>query len=71
LGILGSVARGEETPASDVDLLVTIPPGVGLIGMGRVERDLSELLAVQVDLVPADGLRPGVRKTVLADLVAL
>jgi predicted nucleotidyltransferase len=42
-----------------------------LIGMGRVERELSELLAAKVDLVPADGLKQGVRKNVLADLVVL
>jgi predicted nucleotidyltransferase len=42
-----------------------------LIGMGRVERELSELLAAKVDLVPADGLKHGVRKNVLADLVVL
>jgi len=71
LGVFGSVARGEEASESDVDLLVTIPHGMGLIGMGRVERELSDLLAAKVDLVPADGLKPGVRKNVLADLVVL
>jgi predicted nucleotidyltransferase/DNA-binding XRE family transcriptional regulator len=71
LGVFGSVARGEETPESDVDLLVMIPQGMGLIGMGRVEKELSDLLAANVDLVPAEGLKPGVRKNVLADLVVL
>lgn len=71
LGVFGSVARGEETSQSDIDLLVTIPHGMGLIGMGRVERELSDLLNARVDLVPADGLKPGVRKNVLADLVML
>jgi uncharacterized protein len=69
--VFGSVARGEETAASDVDLLVTIPHGMGLIRMGRVEKELSEILAAKVDLVPADGLKPGVRRNVLADLVVL
>lgn len=71
LGVFGSVARGEETPTSDVDLLVTVPDGMGLIGLGRVEKELSKLLAAPVDLVPADGLKPGVRRNVLADLVVL
>ena len=71
LGVFGSVARGEDTPFSDIDLLVTLPRGMGLIGLGRVEQELSKLLSARVDLVPADGLKPGVRKNVLADLVVL
>jgi predicted nucleotidyltransferase len=71
LGVFGSVARGEETPTSDVDLLVIVPEGMGLVGLGRVEKELSDLLAAPVDLVPADGLKPGVRRNVLADLVVL
>jgi predicted nucleotidyltransferase/DNA-binding XRE family transcriptional regulator len=71
LGVFGSVSRGEDTASSDVDLLVTVPQGVGLIGLGRVEQKLSQLLSARVELVPADGLKPGVRKNVLADLVVL
>jgi predicted nucleotidyltransferase len=71
LGVFGSVARGEETPSSDVDLLVALPEGMGLIGLGRVERELSDLLAARVDLVPAADLKPTVRRHVLADLVVL
>jgi predicted nucleotidyltransferase/DNA-binding XRE family transcriptional regulator len=71
LGVFGSVARGEDTPSSDIDLLVTLPRGMGLIGLGRVERELSQLLCARVDLVPAEGLKPGARKNVLADLVVL
>jgi predicted nucleotidyltransferase len=71
LGVFGSVARGEETPSSDVDLLVALPEGMGLIGLGRVEQELSDLLAARVDLVPAADLKPTVRRHVLADLVVL
>lgn len=71
LGVFGSVSRGEDTPCSDIDLLVTVPEGMGLLGLGRVEKELSELLAARVDLVPADGLKPAVRRNVLADLVVL
>lgn len=71
LGVFGSVARGAETPTSDIDLLVSVPQGMGLIGLGRVEQQLAKLLAARVDLVPADGLKPAVRRNVLADLVIL
>jgi uncharacterized protein len=71
LGVFGSVARGQETTTSDVDLLVTLPRGMGLIGMGRIAGALSELLGADVDLVRSDSLKDGVRENVLADLVLL
>jgi predicted nucleotidyltransferase len=30
------VARGEDRPDGDVDLLVDLPPDIGLLGLGRV-----------------------------------
>ena len=65
--VFGRVARGDDTLESDVDLLVDVPPGVGLVGLARCERDLEELLGVRVDLVPADDLKPGVAASALAD----
>jgi len=70
-GVFGSVARGEDRPDSDVDLLVTVQPGVGLFELGRLAAELQELLDARVDLVPAADLKPGVRRDVFADLVAL
>ena len=65
--LFGSVARGEETSESDVDLLVDVAPGVGLIDLARCERDLEALLRAPVDLVPAGDLKPGVATWALAD----
>jgi predicted nucleotidyltransferase/DNA-binding XRE family transcriptional regulator len=70
-GVFGSVARGEDRADSDVDLLVTLPPGVGLFELGRLAAELQELLGARVDLVPAADLKPGVRRNVLAELIAL
>jgi predicted nucleotidyltransferase/DNA-binding XRE family transcriptional regulator len=71
LRVFGSVARGEDEAGSDVDLLADIPPGLGLLGVGRVRADLEEILHAQVDLVPADDLKPLVARRVAAELVAL
>jgi uncharacterized protein len=70
-GVFGSVARGEDRADSDVDLLVTLPPDVGLFELGRLAAELQELLGARVDLVPAVDLKPGVRHNVFAELVAL
>ena len=71
LRVFGSVARGEETEASDLDLLVDVTPGVGLIGLARAQNDLEELLGTRVDLVPASDLKPGVAESVLAAAMQL
>ena len=71
LRVFGSVARGEERPDSDVDLLVDLPPDIGLLGLGRVQAELEAILGAKVDLVPAGDLKPAVRARAERDLVAL
>jgi uncharacterized protein len=69
--VFGSVARGEDTPASDIDLLVDLDDGVGLFALAGLSRQLSDLLHVEVDVVPADMLKPTVADAVLAEAIAL
>lgn len=71
LRVFGSVARGEDTRDSDVDLLVDLPDGFSLFSVARFQRDLEELLGVRVEVVPASDLKPGVRANVERDLVSL
>jgi predicted nucleotidyltransferase/DNA-binding XRE family transcriptional regulator len=71
LRVFGSVARGEDHPGSDVDLLADFPPGLSLYGLGRLEADLEGILGSRVDLIPAADLKPGVRERVKSDLIAL
>lgn len=69
--VFGSVARGEDRPDSDVDLLVDLPTGVGLIELNRLAIDLEEMIGAPVDLIPRDSLRPRVQADVTKDLVPL
>jgi uncharacterized protein len=71
LRVFGSVARGEDGPGSDVDLLADMPPGMGLFALGRVRADLESILGTQVDLVPAQDLKPGIGPRAERDLVVL
>ena len=71
LRVFGSVARGEDRPDSDVDLLADLPPDLGLFELGRVEAELEAILGSRVDLIPADDLKLGTRERVARDLVAL
>lgn len=69
MALFGSFARGDAGPHSDVDLLVLFQPGaqVGFLTLGRMKRELAEMLQAPVDLVPQDGLKPVIRESILAE----
>lgn len=53
--IVGSVARGEDTEQSDIDLLVDTTPGTTLFDIGGLREDLVDLLGVPVDIISSKG----------------
>lgn len=69
LRVFGSVARGDDGPTSDVDLLVDLDEGVSLVALAGLQRELTELLGVSVDVVPASMLKPRLRDRVLTQAV--
>jgi len=69
--IFGSVARGEDDPASDVDFLVNMEPGRSLLDLGGLWHDLHQLLGGKVDVVTEAGLRARIRERVLQEAVSL
>src|SRR5260370_37497775 len=66
--VFGSVATGESRPDSDVDFLVDLDGGRGLLDLGALLSDLHDLLVVDVDLVESRSIdryirdRSGVRR---------
>jgi predicted nucleotidyltransferase/DNA-binding XRE family transcriptional regulator len=71
LRVFGSVARGQDTAASDVDLLVDLPEGTGLFALLALEGRLCRILKVDVDLAPTTSLKPRVRAEAEAEAIAL
>ena len=49
--VFGSVARGEDDPGSDLDLLVTFPPDADIVTLLTLEEELAKILTVPVDVV--------------------
>ena len=58
--LFGSYARGEETPESDVDILVVYDDSkpVGLMKIANIYVNLKKLLNREVDLVEEGTLLP-------------
>jgi hypothetical protein len=69
--VFGSIARGEETDTSDVDLLVDMDPGRSLLDQVRLRRELSQLLGVEVDVVTSGGLLERDKVTIFTEAVPL
>ena len=57
IGIFGSFARQEETPESDIDILVKFHDTISLLELVKIERELSEILGKKVDLVTEPALK--------------
>ena len=64
--IFGSYARGEETPESDVDILVDLPRSLSLLGFVGLKFHLEEILDKKVDVVEYDAIKPVIRDSILA-----
>ena len=71
LGVFGSVARGDATEQSDIDLLVKFSKRKGLLALVRLERVLSEALERKVDLLTEAAISPYIRENILKDLQVL
>ena len=58
LGLFGSYARGDQKEQSDVDFLASFSRRKSLLDLVRIERDLSGIIGVKVDLVTEKSLSP-------------
>jgi predicted nucleotidyltransferase len=64
IGVFGSVSRGEQTPESDIDILVEFSRPVGFFTFMELEAFLSERLGAPVDLVTPDAIKPMMRERI-------
>lgn len=71
LAVFGSVARGDNSPESDVDLLADFDKSkrYTLLTMGRLENQLADLLGTKVDLSSPEWLNESLRNQVLKEAV--
>lgn len=69
--MFGSVARGEATPTSDLDLLVELKPGRTLLDLAGFRREVAELLDLPVDVATPDMFKDRLRDEVLEEALPL
>jgi uncharacterized protein len=71
LRAFGSLARGEATAESDVDLLVDLKPGRTLLDLAAFRREAGEILNLPVDVATVDMLKERIRDEVLSEALPL
>jgi uncharacterized protein len=69
--LIGSVARGETRPDSDVDLLVTWREGTSLLNQAALILELESFLNRKVDIASDGWVKPSIRESVDRDAIAL
>ena len=72
--LFGSYSRGEETPDSDIDIMVDYDNSNGMVSlfkMGGILMDLSDLLGKKVDLVESRGLMDFARESIERDKILI
>ncbi len=69
--LFGSVARGENRPDSDIDIMVEIAPQIriGLFQYVGIVQYIEGLFPVPVDVANREGLKPLVRPSAERDAV--
>jgi predicted nucleotidyltransferase len=67
--VFGSVAAGEDSEDSDLDILVDPTPETTLFDIGAIRSELAQLLGVPVDVLTPSALPDRIRGAVLAEAV--
>jgi len=71
IGIFGSVARGENTGNSDIDILYQLKETVGLLNIVGMKDELEEKLNRNVDLVSEKYIHPKLKPYIMNDLIVI
>ncbi len=68
IGVFGSFVRGENTEASDLDILVEFSKPISLFLFLDLEESLSRLLGAKVDLVSRKSMKTEIGKHILSEV---
>ena len=71
LRVFGSVARGEDTPESDIDFLVDYGKNTSAWFPAGLELDFENYLGRKTEIVTEKGLHPMLKAQILKEAVQL
>lgn len=71
LRVFGSIARGEDTTGSDIDLLIDVPRGTTYFDLARLKREAEDLTGLIFDIHTTSELKDAVREQALSDATPL
>jgi hypothetical protein len=67
ISIFGSYVKGEQTEASDLDILVEFEKSVSLLQIVSLENYLSDILEIKVDVIPKKNIRKELKEFILKE----
>lgn len=68
IGIFGSFARNQESPKSDIDILVAFEEQKSLLDLIEIEMELADALNRKIDLITEASVNPYLKDYILKDL---
>jgi len=68
IGVFGSMARGEASDQSDIDLLVRFSKRKSLLTLVRLEREISTALGRKVELLTEAAISPYLSERIMSEL---
>ncbi len=73
VGVFGSYVRDQQTPSSDVDILIDVgeTQRLDLLDLVRLENYLTDLLGVKADIAIRRNLRKRIGQRILDEVVGL
>jgi predicted nucleotidyltransferase len=69
--VFGSFARGDETPESDIDILVEFSEIPGMIDFLKTEEYLETVLNRKIDLVRENAIRPELKSVIMSEVIMI
>jgi predicted nucleotidyltransferase len=70
-GIFGSMAKGEATAESDIDILVELGGQISLLDFVGIKLELEDLLGKKVDLVEYQAVKPRLKNRIMSEEIRI
>lgn len=69
--LFGSYAKGQQTPKSDIDLLVDFNKTIDMFALVDLQEYLKNLFGKKIDLGTKNGLKKVIKNSILNEAIAL